>query len=99
MDSTSCNLRSIHIQNMTPLEITAAQGLPGVRVILPPRHRDGRGFFSEVWREDALKDAGIDCRFFQENHALSHAKGTVLGLHFQIGAVKPEAAAADIVSL
>jgi dTDP-4-dehydrorhamnose 3,5-epimerase len=67
------------------LEITAAEGLPGIRVILPRRQRDGRGFFSEVWREDALRNAGINCRFVQENHALSHAKGTVRGLHFQIG--------------
>jgi dTDP-4-dehydrorhamnose 3,5-epimerase len=70
---------------MTPLEITGAEGLPAVRVILPRRHQDGRGFFSEVWREDALKNAGINCRFVQENHVLSHAMGTIRGLHFQIG--------------
>jgi dTDP-4-dehydrorhamnose 3,5-epimerase len=70
---------------MTPLEIIGAEGLSVVRVILPRRHQDGRGFFSEVWREDALKDAGINCRFIQENHTLSHAMGTIRGLHFQIG--------------
>jgi dTDP-4-dehydrorhamnose 3,5-epimerase len=70
---------------MTLPEITAAKELPGVRLIVPQRHADARGFFSEVWREDALKNAGLDCRFVQENHALSHAKGTVRGLHFQIG--------------
>ena len=70
---------------MTSLDIVAAEGMPAVRVILPRRHRDARGFFSEVWREDAVKDAGIDVRFVQENHALSHAVGTVRGLHFQIG--------------
>ena len=66
------------------LEVAAA-GLAGVRVLSPRRHRDARGFFSEVWREDALRQAGIDARFVQENHALSHAAGTVRGLHFQIG--------------
>lgn len=63
----------------------APQGLSSVRVLSPVRHRDERGFFSEIWREDALARAGIACRFVQENHALSHASGTVRGLHFQIG--------------
>jgi dTDP-4-dehydrorhamnose 3,5-epimerase len=71
---------------MTPLDIVAAEGLPAVRVITPYRHRDIRGFFSEVWRQDALTEAGIDVRFVQENHAASRAIGTIRGLHFQIGA-------------
>lgn len=70
---------------MTSLDIVAAEGIPAVRVISPRRHEDARGFFSEVWRENAMKEAGIDVRFVQENHALSHAVGTVRGLHFQIG--------------
>src|SRR3977135_2421316 len=70
---------------MTSLEIVRAANLPAVRVLLPPRHHDARGFFSEVWREDALKKSGINLRFVQENHALSHAIGTIRGLHFQIG--------------
>jgi dTDP-4-dehydrorhamnose 3,5-epimerase len=70
---------------MTSLEITAARELPAVRVILPRCHQDGRGLLAEVWRRDALKSAGLDCEFVQENHTLSHAQGTVRGLHFQIG--------------
>ena len=70
---------------MSSIEITAAEHLPSVRVLSSVRHRDERGFFSEVWREDALAQAGITCRFVQENHALSGARGTVRGLHFQIG--------------
>jgi dTDP-4-dehydrorhamnose 3,5-epimerase len=70
---------------MTLPEISAAKELPGVRVIVPARHADARGFFSEVWREDALDHAGLKCHFVQENYALSRAKGTVRGLHFQIG--------------
>jgi dTDP-4-dehydrorhamnose 3,5-epimerase len=69
---------------MAPLPIVAGE-LPGVRVLLPHRHQDARGFFSEVWREDALSKAGIDLRFVQENHVLSRAIGTIRGLHFQIG--------------
>jgi dTDP-4-dehydrorhamnose 3,5-epimerase len=67
--------------------------LPAVHTIVPRRHQDGRGFFSEIWREDALRKAGISTRFVQENHALSHARGTVRGLHFQIG----EAAQAKLI--
>jgi dTDP-4-dehydrorhamnose 3,5-epimerase len=67
-------------------EIHAADGIPAVRTIVPGRHQDERGFFSETWREDALRDAGIIGPFVQENHALSHASGTIRGLHFQIGA-------------
>jgi dTDP-4-dehydrorhamnose 3,5-epimerase len=70
---------------MTAPEISAAKELPGVRLIVPARHADARGFFSEVWREDSLRQAGLHCRFVQENHALSRARGTVRGLHFQIG--------------
>jgi dTDP-4-dehydrorhamnose 3,5-epimerase len=70
---------------MSAMEIVAAADLPAVRIICPPRHQDARGFFSEVWREDALRAAGIGVRFVQENHALSRAVGTVRGLHFQIG--------------
>jgi len=67
------------------MDITAIEGLPAVRAILPCRHRDARGFFSEVWRDDAMQRAGISARFVQENHALSYAVETIRGLHFQIG--------------
>jgi dTDP-4-dehydrorhamnose 3,5-epimerase len=70
---------------MRALDLVAAEGLPAVRVITPRRHHDARGFLSEVWREDALTEAGIDVRFVQENHAASRATGTIRGLHFQIG--------------
>jgi dTDP-4-dehydrorhamnose 3,5-epimerase len=66
-------------------EIIGAEGLPAVRVIGPRRHEDARGFLSEVWREDALSNAGLAARFVQENHSLSRAAGTIRGLHFQIG--------------
>lgn len=71
---------------MALLELRSAEGLRSVRIILPHRHCDERGFFSEIWREDALREAGITAAFVQENHALSRAIGTLRGLHFQIGA-------------
>jgi dTDP-4-dehydrorhamnose 3,5-epimerase len=54
-----------------------------VKEIRPVRHRDPRGFFSEIFREDVLREQGIDVPFVQENHSLSVACGVVRGLHFQ----------------
>ena len=54
-----------------------------VKEIRPVRHRDPRGFFSEIFREDALRTHGIDVPFVQENHSLSADRGVVRGLHFQ----------------
>jgi len=61
--------------------------------IRPVRHRDPRGFFSEIFREDVLQRHGIDVPFVQENHALSVDRGVVRGLHFQL----PPAAQAKLV--
>jgi dTDP-4-dehydrorhamnose 3,5-epimerase len=58
--------------------------LPDVKLIQPARHGDSRGYFSEVFREDALARHGIAMRFVQENQSLSAAPGVVRGLHFQI---------------
>lgn len=58
--------------------------LPGLRLLLPTRHRDARGFFAEVFNVDTLETIGITDRFVQENHATSTAAGTVRGLHFQV---------------
>ena len=54
-----------------------------VKEIRPVRHRDSRGFFSEIFREDRLRAHGIDTAFVQENHSLSLEPGVVRGLHFQ----------------
>jgi dTDP-4-dehydrorhamnose 3,5-epimerase len=67
------------------MEIIAADGMPAVRIVTPRRHHDGRGFLSETWREDALRKAGLDTRFVQDNHVLSRSAGTLRGMHFQIG--------------
>ncbi len=64
-----------------------------VKEIRPVRHRDPRGFFSEIFREAVLREHGIDCAFVQENHSLSVDPGVVRGLHFQT----PPAAQAKLV--
>jgi dTDP-4-dehydrorhamnose 3,5-epimerase len=55
-----------------------------VKLITPARHGDARGFFSEVFNESVLRQAGIDTHFVQDNHSLSRREGVVRGLHFQI---------------
>jgi dTDP-4-dehydrorhamnose 3,5-epimerase len=58
-------------------------GLDGVVEILPKKHGDDRGFFSEVWNGPALAEKGIAIDFVQDNHSLSEQVGVLRGLHFQ----------------
>jgi dTDP-4-dehydrorhamnose 3,5-epimerase len=57
--------------------------LPGVKLIVPKRHDDDRGFFSETYSQSAFAAAGIADAFVQDNHSRSRAPGTLRGLHFQ----------------
>ena len=59
-------------------------GLDGVVELRPKKFGDDRGFFSEVWSQSALAEAGIDVRFAQDNHSFSKARGVLRGLHFQL---------------
>ncbi len=59
-------------------------GLGGVFEIVPEKHGDERGFFSETYNRDTLAEAGIDLEFVQDNHSLSAAKGVLRGLHYQL---------------
>jgi len=58
--------------------------IPDVKRIIPKRHGDARGWFSETFRVDALERAGIVVPFVQDNQSFSAPQGTVRGLHFQI---------------
>ena len=49
----------------------------------PRRFGDHRGFFCESWNSRAMREAGVDYDFVQDNHSLSSQVGTVRGLHFQ----------------
>lgn len=55
----------------------------GLMLFTPVRHGDARGWFSETWRKDQFREAGIDVDFVQDNASFSGEKGTVRGLHFQ----------------
>lgn len=67
---------------MNVLEVRSLE-LEGLVEIRPKRFSDDRGFFSEVWREDAMAEAGLDVHFVQDNHSYSKARGVLRGMHFQ----------------
>jgi dTDP-4-dehydrorhamnose 3,5-epimerase len=56
--------------------------IPDVMLVKPEVYRDDRGFFTEVYREDVFRAAGLPTRFVQLNHSRS-ARDVVRGLHFQ----------------
>lgn len=58
--------------------------LDGVAIIRPAKHRDERGFFSEVYNRGEFADAGIEDIFVQDNHSLTVESGTIRGMHFQV---------------
>ncbi len=55
-----------------------------VKVLVPLKHADHRGFFSETWNRRTFDEAGIPHEFVQDNHSLSVASGTLRGMHFQM---------------
>jgi dTDP-4-dehydrorhamnose 3,5-epimerase len=63
--------------------------------IVPRRHADNRGWFSETFHCQRLRDLGITFAFVQDNQSRSERKGTLRGLHFQ----EPPAAQAKLVSV
>jgi dTDP-4-dehydrorhamnose 3,5-epimerase len=73
--------------NVRPLAI------PHVVEIIPARHGDHRGFFSETWSAAALAEHGIATNFVQDNHSFSAEAGVLRGLHYQ----EPPVAQAKLV--
>jgi dTDP-4-dehydrorhamnose 3,5-epimerase len=57
--------------------------LPGVLVIEPDVHQDGRGFFVETYHAERYREHGIHGPFVQDNHSRSSC-GTLRGLHLQL---------------
>jgi dTDP-4-dehydrorhamnose 3,5-epimerase len=55
-----------------------------ILVIMPMKRIDHRGFFSETYRNEALRSQGVTADFVQENHVYSAERGVLRGLHFQI---------------
>jgi dTDP-4-dehydrorhamnose 3,5-epimerase len=61
----------------------ATTELPGVLVVEPVVHRDGRGFFIETYHADRYREHGIAGPFVQDNQSRSTAN-TLRGLHLQL---------------
>ncbi len=62
------------------LEHSAFDG--ALKVLLPERFQDHRGFFTEVFRQDQLEELGLPLHVVQFNHSGS-VKNVLRGLHFQ----------------
>jgi dTDP-4-dehydrorhamnose 3,5-epimerase len=67
--------------------------LPGVLLLEPTVHRDGRGYLFESFRSDVLEKAGLP-RFVQDNQSFS-VRHTLRGLHFQLA--RPQAKLVRVV--
>lgn len=59
--------------------------LDGVFTVSSRRIGDDRGYFSETFRQNAFCENVGDFHFVQDNQSLSAERGTVRGLHFQLG--------------
>jgi dTDP-4-dehydrorhamnose 3,5-epimerase len=55
-----------------------------VRMLVPRRHCDARGYLLEADNRRALCDAGTDSDFAKNNRVVSVYDGTVRGSHFQL---------------
>lgn len=69
--------------SMAVVEIRSLS-IPDVKEIIPVRHGDERGFFSEIWNEREWAAAGLTSQFVQDNHSRSEARGVLRGLHYQL---------------
>ena len=58
--------------------------LPGALVVEPTVFPDGRGFFAETFRANALAEHGVTESFVQDNHSRS-SRGVLRGIHFAVG--------------
>jgi dTDP-4-dehydrorhamnose 3,5-epimerase len=67
---------------MASIQISST-ALPEVKLVLPRKFMDDRGYFVETYNQKALIEGGIDLKFVQDNHSLSTEPGTLRGLHFQ----------------
>lgn len=58
--------------------------LPDVKIIVPDKFEDERGFFFESYNcREFNRLVGADVQFVQDNHSRS-VKGTLRGLHYQV---------------
>ncbi len=75
-------MNDVDAKGLSRIKVTPLP-LPGLTVLTPKKHGDGRGFFSETYNKQDLQALGLHTDFVQDNHSLSAQKGTLRGLHFQ----------------
>ena len=59
--------------------------LAGAYVIELDKREDERGFFARLFCEREFAEAGLETRFVQINNSLSRDRGTLRGMHYQLG--------------
>lgn len=64
------------------LEVISLE-IPDVKLIIPKKHGDARGFFSETYNKNTFAAHGIALDFVQDNQSFSAQPGTLRGLHYQ----------------
>jgi dTDP-4-dehydrorhamnose 3,5-epimerase len=57
--------------------------IPDLKLIVPKRFGDHRGYFSETWSDRRFRQQIVDLTFVQDNQSFSAKMGTLRGLHFQ----------------
>lgn len=57
--------------------------LPEVKLVIPRRFEDARGYFCEVYNKRMFDDVLASIDFVQDNESFSRAPYTVRGLHYQ----------------
>lgn len=57
--------------------------IPDLLLIEPKVFGDERGYFFESFRQDVLKENGVNVNFFQDNQSKS-SHGVIRGLHYQL---------------
>ena len=58
--------------------------LGDVKILVPKRHGDDRGWFAEVFHTETFRQANLPAEFAQDNQSMS-ARGVLRGLHYQLG--------------
>ncbi len=58
-------------------------GIPEVKLVVPKRYSDERGWFSEVFNSSTFASIGLPSTFVQDNQSFS-SHGVLRGLHYQL---------------
>ncbi len=69
--------------------------IPDVKLIVPRRFSDERGYFEQSYHQQQYRDAGIDNTFVQDNCS-SSVQGVLRGLHYQ--RANPQAKLVSVLS-